>query len=400
MFAAIHWLHLYYRKAGRWTLRFRSYAVPARILYVTDGFAPYQLGGMQTYARRQLDLLVAAGFDLISVTGRGEDPSPTAIPWRNIALGWPRRGIFQRFSPWRYVSDLKAFSRLVTPVIDRFGPQIVYSEGPLIHDYLHRVDRSAYTVFNPHGLEMFQRKGSLVEDLKSWPLRSIVAEHARRADRVVSLSEGGQLMRILTSHIGVPANKIVVLPNAAPEALLSPRSAPRRRPVRFLFVGRDEPRKGLFLLLDAIGSVGGAELDVVGVANKEGSARIRYHGSVIDPTVVQRFYAEADYLVVPSYAEGMPTVVLEAFAAALPVIATDVGATSDMVQTGTTGFLVPRNDPRALIAALQAAIRLDDASYAALSRACAAAASSRFSAGTARERLLSLLTPSDRSRLS
>lgn len=346
---------------------------------------------MQTYARRHLDLIAAAGFDLISVSARGEDPPASAIPWRNITLEWPRRGILRRFSPVRYVSDLKAFSRLVTPVIDRVRPQIVYSEGPLIHDYLERRDRSALTLFNPHGLEMFQPKGSLVEDLNSWPLRSIVADHALRADRVVSLSQDGQLMRILMQQIGVSANRIAVLPNAAPEPVLPPRVAPKRRPVRFLFIGRDEPRKGLPLLLRAIAALGCAELDVVGISRANGSARVRYHGFVNDPEVIRHFYAEADFLVAPSHAEGMPTVILEAFAAALPVIATDVGANRDMVQTGATGFLVPRNDERGLTAALEAAVALDEASYAALSRACVAAATGKFSAGAARQRLLSLL---------
>jgi glycosyltransferase involved in cell wall biosynthesis len=346
---------------------------------------------MQMFARRQLDVIAEAGFDLISITGRGAEPTADEIPWRNIALGWPIRDIVRRLSPYRYISDLKAFSRLVTQVIDRVRPHLVYSEGPLIHDYLQREDRSACTVFNPHGLEMFQSKGSWVEDMKSWPLRSIVADHAMRADLVVSLSRGGQLMRILRHRIGVPADRIVVLPNAAPKPLLPSRTAPNRRPVRFLFVGRDEARKGLPLLLRAIAAVGCADLDVVGVSKVSRSARVRYHGSVKDRAVIDQFYAEADYLVAPSYAEGMPTVILEAFAAGIPVIATDVGANSDMVQTGNTGFLVPRNDQRALILALKAAMTLDDASYAALSRACTAAASGPFSADTARQGLLSLL---------
>ncbi len=368
-------------------------AAPLRLLYVTDGFAPYQLGGMQSYARRQLDLLAAAGVEVTSISGRGDPPPASEIGWRNIALPWPQRSLIGRFSPWRYANDLKAFSRQVTPLIESINPDIVYSEGPLVHDYLHRPTRPALVIFNPHGLEMFQPKGSWAEDLKSWPLRGIVADHARRADWTVSLSAGGALKRMLIDRIGVPEARIAVLPNAAPAAVSPPRTGRRGGSARFLFVGRDEPRKALPLLIDAIRDVPDCELDVVGSEAPTGAClpHIRFHGPVADRERVRRFYADADFLVAPSHAEGMPTVVLEAFAAALPVIVTDVGANGDMVGEDETGFLIPRADRNALVDAMHRAAVLDDAGYAAMSQRCAAAASGRFSAEEAGRQLLSLL---------
>lgn len=362
----------------------------ARILYVTDGFAPFVIGGMQAYARRQLDTLAAAGRDVTSISSREAAPAGE-LPWRNIALPWPARAGLGRLSPWRYVNDLKRFSVAVSNIADEVRPDLIYAEGPLIHDYLHRASRPARTIFNPHGLEMFQRKGSAAEDLKSWPLRGIVADHARRADRTVCLSEGGQLMRILRGTIGVLPERIAVLPNAAPEPVAAPRAAPGGK-ARFLFVGRDEPRKALPLLVEAFRGIDGAELDVVGAEALPGApAHIRFHGTVRDRARIAGFYADADFLVAPSHAEGMPTVVLEAFAAALPVIATDVGGNAGLVRTGETGFLIPRADKPALEAAMREAMRLPASAYAALSARCLERARTDFSARRAGERLLTLL---------
>lgn len=360
-----------------------------RILYVTDGFAPAVIGGMQSYARRQLETLAEAGFDLVSISPV-EPGEP--LPWRNIVLPWPRRTLLSKLNPWRYVADLKAFSAKVSEIADELSPDLIYSEGPLLHHYLHRTDRPARTLFNPHGLEMFQRKGSLTEDLKSWPLRGIVADHARRADVTICLSEQGQLQRILRDHIGIAPVRIAVLPNAAPSAESAPHAAPSGTG-KFLFVGRDEPRKALPLLIEAFAGISGAELDLVGIDEVPGGAqaRVRAHGSVRDRARIRQFYAAADFLVAPSHAEGMPTVILEAFAAGLPVIATDVGANADLVRDGETGFLVPRADRRALQEAMRKAIRIGAADHAALSGRCLALARGRYSADAARDRLLALL---------
>lgn len=358
----------------------------ARVLYVTDGFAPFVIGGMQNYARRQLETLAEAGYDLTSLSPAEPD---APLPWRNIALGWPGRSPLAKLDPWRYVRDLARYSERVAKVADELRPDVIYSEGPLLHAYLHRADRPARTIFNPHGLEMFQRKGSLKDDFKSWPLQGIVADHARRADVVACLSESGQLNRILEDRIGVPVDRIAVLPNAARETVPEPRERQSGKK-RFLFVGRDEPRKALPLLTAAFRGMPDAELDIVG-ANGPTGGNIRFRGEVRDRARIRQFYTDADFLVAPSHAEGMPTVVLEAFAAALPVIATDVGANADLVQTGETGFLISRADQAALENAVQQAMQLPDPDYVRLSANCLEMARTRFSAQKAADRLLTLL---------
>ena len=63
--------------------------------------------------------------------------------------------------------------------------------------------------------------------------------------------------------------------------------------------------------------------------------------------------ARADVFVLSSTSEGLPVSILEAMAAALPVVASSVGGVAEAVDEGETGFLVPPRDPVLLAAALE-----------------------------------------------
>ena len=75
---------------------------------------------------------------------------------------------------------------------------------------------------------------------------------------------------------------------------------------------------------------------------------------------VDRLLSGADILAQSSHTEGLPNVVLEACAAGLPVVATDVGGTNEIIEDGVNGFLVPAADPKALAQRLLDLVRSRD----------------------------------------
>lgn len=129
------------------------------------------------------------------------------------------------------------------------------------------------------------------------------------------------------------------------------------------FVGRLAPQKGWPELLDAWKSTPRVmRLAIVGdgpdrddlarrvADDPDLRARVRWLGRRDDVPALLR---AADALVLPSRWEGMPNVALEAMAAGLPVVATEVEGIPELVVPGETGWIVPPRDPRALAEALR-----------------------------------------------
>ena len=69
-------------------------------------------------------------------------------------------------------------------------------------------------------------------------------------------------------------------------------------------------------------------------------------------TNLREYLSAADIFVLPSRSEGFSNAIVEAMAASLPVVATDVGGNAEAVQDGVSGFIVPSEDPKALAVAI------------------------------------------------
>lgn len=153
----------------------------------------------------------------------------------------------------------------------------------------------------------------------------------------------------------VPDEKIRVISYGAPS--IQPRKPAEndtKRPLKVLFVGALIQRKGIGYLLDAVDSLGSeVELTMVGghvAANAKVDAacnRWRWFESLTHAEVLAQMQ-EADLLVLPSLAEGLALVVLEALACGLPVIVTPNTGALEFVRDGWEGFVVPICRPDAI----------------------------------------------------
>jgi glycosyltransferase involved in cell wall biosynthesis len=103
----------------------------------------------------------------------------------------------------------------------------------------------------------------------------------------------------------------------------------RKSPFSALFVGDGILKDELMKLTEDLGL----------------SERINFLGDRRD---VPALLSISDIFVLPSYWEGLPVSIMEAMCAKLPVVATDVGGVSELVEDGVTGFLVPPKNPEAL----------------------------------------------------
>jgi Glycosyltransferase len=79
------------------------------------------------------------------------------------------------------------------------------------------------------------------------------------------------------------------------------------------------------------------------------SGRFHFVGSITD---LQQQLSTADIFVLPSRSEGFSNAIVEAMAASLPVVATNVGGNAEAVQSGVSGIIVPTEDPEALADAI------------------------------------------------
>ncbi|MBI4489910.1 MAG: glycosyltransferase [Deltaproteobacteria bacterium] len=190
----------------------------------------------------------------------------------------------------------------------------------------------------------------------------------RRMDALIAVSQD---IAAKLEKAGVQKDKIRVVYNGVGRRF-SPRDRQEARqelglPAAafiLLFVGLLVPVKGVEVLLEALEHLGDPQLYCAlvggGPLEAELKAQVQARGLEVQvlfagprPSAqIPVWMNAADALVLPSYSEGRPNVVLEAQACALPVIATRVGGTPELIRDGENGLLVDSGDPAQLARAI------------------------------------------------
>lgn len=261
--------------------------------------------------------------------------------------------------------------------IDAFQPDVVHSFRDVINRQVFRA--LATSAHQPAWLPSVRGRPMLPVDILG------TIRFAKRAYRITVNSVG--IRETLRRFARVPAAKVVVVPNLVDPSVSRPATASARARARvalgipdsaFVAVlpGRLSWVKNQLGLLCAVAllKLAGALPSqaiflLAGRARDKNAARgarflttalrlsscVRFCEAVKD---VQPLYAAADALVLPSWAEGMPNVVLEAQLAALPVVVTHQANRDGLVKDGESGFTVTTGSPFALATALARLMRV------------------------------------------
>ena len=340
-----------------------------RVAFVTDGIFPHAVGGMQRHTAALADALVDEGVTIDVIAPSGHEQGD--YRFRVVPLEWPETRV--------YPLTLYRWAARCATAVAREPYDVVYGQGLTLWG---RLPRSAPpSVYHPHGLELCAT-GERAGDAKAWPLRFGARRQARQAALTISL--GGKLTDVVERCLGVPRDRIRVVPNAVDASRFDDVADEPRDPRLILFVGRLFANKGLDVLAQAAAELA-RDVRVLVVGDgplreelaRSSSPQLELAGPVTDDEL-RRLYARASVLAVPSRSDGMPTVILEAFACGTPVVATDVGAISELVGD-ETGVLLPELEPRALAAALRHLLELPGDRRAAMADAARSVVRERFS---------------------
>lgn len=205
----------------------------------------------------------------------------------------------------------------------------------------------------------------LLDAIRSIPLRS--------AKRILVPSR--YLKRIVQGW-GIPESEIDVIYNGVHIPKIEESAGPlppRNAFQRIVTICRLVPWKGVDGILKTLVHLPGAELIVVGdgplrkllesTADQLGIAnRVSFLGN-LDKKSTERVLANADAFVLNSTYEGLPHVVLEALALGIPVIATDVGGTGEVIEDGKNGFLIRPGDGGELLNRLTTVLGFSEKRY-------------------------------------
>ena len=265
--------------------------------------------------------------------------------------------------PMRSRFDLSAATRLGALVRDE-SYAIVHTHTPRTA-FIGRLAAAPLAIPVVHHLHSPTSRDTTYR-LRNWVNAVTERLSLSSVDAVVAVSES---LARYARRIGIAADKTFVVPNgvACRAAIFT-----RRQPAdcwTLATAALFRPRKGTEVLLRAVAilkaarlpvrlrAVGafesaGYEHQVMTLADKLGVAEmVEWRGFCAD---VNRELDAADVFVLPSlFGEGMPMVVLEAMAAGLPVIGTNVEGVPEVVRDGLEGLIVPPGDAHALAAAVE-----------------------------------------------
>jgi phosphatidylinositol alpha-mannosyltransferase len=339
-----------------------------RIIHIAP-FYPPSLGGLERVAESLANRLAQRHEVQVITSG----PAGEGLPRRENAHGPSvrrHRALVLAHTP---IAPGVVGSLLATPrdaILHLHCAQALWPEMVMA---CSRLRGQRYIVHFHLDVDGSGRLGGLLPAYK----KHVFSRSLRAASAVIALTDAQA--DFLHETYAIPRERISVVPNGIEERFFMPAREPGPGPLRLLFVGRLEAQKNVARLLAAVSKVeASVRLRVVGDGDERGALEAQARELGLDVQFSGRLhgeellaaYRDADLFALPSDREGMPLVALEAMAAGLPVVATDVPGNRELL-AGVGVLAEP--DPAGLAAAVDA-LAADGALRAAVAERCAAAA--------------------------
>jgi len=330
-------------------------------------------GGMNVYIRELVSSLAQAGSDATVFVRRWTDDLPDVVEvepgFRVVHIDAGPVGLDKEQLP----EIVDEFTDAVAAHLAADPVDVIHANywlsGVAGHRLKHRLDLPLVTTF--HTLARVKAETGDPE-----PQRRIDAEVDVICCADVITANSVTELHELVTHYGADPDRVEIVPPGVDHAFFSPGARDGARDALgfspaplLLFVGRIQPLKGVDVAVEALAEIGidDARLLIVGGSSGlEGDDEVRKLEKLIaDRGLVDRvtmippqphhvlstYYRAADVCLVPSRSESFGLVALEAAACGTPVVASDVGGLSTLVEEGRTGFRISGRDPKDFAAA-------------------------------------------------
>lgn len=365
-----------------------------KILICSNFYPPDFLGGAELIAHHHGKVLQSMGHDVQVFTGDSTHAGPRyslgsktyqGLLVHRIQLTWEDFQLdFVNFAHLRVNEHFSA-------VLDAFRPDVVHFHNltglslGMIHVAKQRGIRTLLTVHDHWG---FCLKNTLLKqgaeicrdyskchdclalvqdgDGKGIPIQLRKDYFSLRLHEVDHFISPSDYLARTYQDAGIGVDRFHVIPNGIDVSRFSKVTRTRSNRVRFSFIGFFGKHKGIhtiFEAMDLLGGPGRLQLNLVGfgelenefqqlIERKRWTQGVRVWGRV-DNAKMESVYAETDVLILPSiWPENYPVSITEAMACRIPVIASDLGGTAELVEHGKTGLLFRAGDAVALAKAM------------------------------------------------
>lgn len=318
-----------------------------KIAWISFGFREYSINHVEA---------LAEDHDLLLVLPASEDNGVNEIVDPRVSVYF--FPIARLRQPFRQMRLCLAIIRKVR----EFGPDVVhFQQGHLWFNFALPALRRYPLVMTIHD----PRRHPGDSESKKTP-QWVQDFGFRRADRVIV--HGRSLAKVMREEIGIPENRIDVIPHIALGAI-EPSPPQTEDDHNVLFFGRIWRYKGLEYLIKAEPLISKQIADVrITIAGRgedfsryrqmmKNPARFEVHNSWISDSARNELFQHAAVVVLPYVSATQSGVVPIAYSFGKPVVVTDVGALSDAVDHGRTGLLIPPRDVQALAEAIITLLR-------------------------------------------